>query len=315
MTLFVIDASNHNPGLPVESLTEQGFAALILKCSEGASFVDPLFGGYVQRARACNLPVAAYHFLHPGAASTQAVNCARVVPADIPIWLDAEGGATRDDAYAVGAELRRLGRVVAGIYHGAQPKAGWGGWWRAAYLSDPAGNAVSTYRAQGGDSGRGWLLGVDLWQFCQHGRIAGVSGDVDFSAFRGTLPDLLSRGWFHTRVIDPITITREVPMLIIKTPSNGSFALWPDGDHMAYVGVDEALAARWVSGGIQQVNLGAADATALMHLQAAVQDVITVPQATVDVAALAAELVPLLPPGTTLTAEHLADVLAARMAQ
>jgi hypothetical protein len=103
-------------------------------------------------------------------------------------------------------------------------------------------------------------------------------------------------------------------VFVIRTPSNGSFAVWPDGDHMAYVKVDDATAARWVAGGIPQASLGAADATALMRLQAAVQDPDAAP-AVVDVTALAQELVPLLPQGTSLTAEHIADVMASRLAQ
>lgn len=103
-------------------------------------------------------------------------------------------------------------------------------------------------------------------------------------------------------------------VFVIKTPSNGSFAVWPDGDHMAWVRIDDAMAARWVAGGIQQVSLGAADATALMRLQATIQDP-DVPPAVIDVRALAQELIPLLPQGTALTAERIADVMADRLSR
>lgn len=102
------------------------------------------------------------------------------------------------------------------------------------------------------------------------------------------------------------------PMLVITTPSNGSFACWPAGDHLAYVKVDAALAARWVAGGVPGASMSAGDAQALMHLQASVQDAPA--QATVDVRALAAELVPLLPPGSGLTAAAVVDAIAARLA-
>jgi hypothetical protein len=116
---------------------------------------------------------------------------------------------------------------------------------------------------------------------------------------------------------DPVLAEAHIPggtMYVVSTPVNGRFLVWPDGDHLAYVRVDDALAGRWVASGVTELRLGAADATALMQAQASVQDVLTVPPATVDVAALAAELVPLLPQ-SGLTAEHLADVLAARLAQ
>jgi len=312
MTIFIADISHYQAGLSMQTLHRSGFAAVILKACEGVTYVDPSFAGWLAQARSLGLPVAAYHFVHPGGWSGQAALIRRVVPADVPVWLDVEGGSTRDDAYAIADLVRAAGGTLGGIYHGAQPKPGYGGWWRAAYFSDPSGSAVQTYAALGGDRGAGWAPGPDLWQFCQHGRIPGYAGgDVDFSAFRGTRDQLLGSGWFWTPPAKPLG---GPSMFVIKTPANGSFAVWPDGDHMAYVRVDDATAARWVSGGMQQLTLGAADATTLMHLQASVQDVITVPPATVDVQTLAAELMLLLPQAG-LTAEHVADVLATRLAQ
>lgn len=209
MTLFLIDASHHQSGLPVASLRGQGFPALILKASENTGFTDPAFAGFLGAARKAGLLVAAYHFLHEGNLPQQAALTRSVVPTDIPVWVDVErfvyqdgtvSNPTRDDAYVYADALRARGGRVGGIYHGAQPKAGYGCWWRPAYLSDPTGSAIATYAFQGGDAGGPWSAGQsrhpDIWQYCQHGRVPGFSGDVDFNAYRGTLDQLASSGWF-----------------------------------------------------------------------------------------------------------------------
>jgi GH25 family lysozyme M1 (1,4-beta-N-acetylmuramidase) len=203
MTVFVLDASHYQVGLPVASLRSQGFVALILKATDGATYTDPSFAGYLAAGRKAGLMMAAYHFLHSATdaqLAAQAAHTAAVVPADIPVWIDVEGGSTRDEAYVYAAALRSKGRTAGGIYNSTQPAKTYGGWWRAAYGSDPAGSAPAAYKTNGGDGSPQWEAGTirhpDLWQFCQHGRISGYSGDVDISAYRGTAAQLASTGWF-----------------------------------------------------------------------------------------------------------------------
>ena len=245
MTLFLVDASHYQPSLPIESLPRQGFSALILKATEGTGYTDPSFSAFLARARKIGLPVAAYHFLHPGAADAQAAHIAAVVPKDVPVWMDAEAGSTRDDAYACANALRRRGGLVGGIYNGSRPRSGYGGWWRPAYLSDPSESATSVYARQGGDTGSGWDSGPDLWQFCQHGRITGYSGDVDFSAYRGSRAQLLTTRWFWTKEVDmPLTKADAAlvidQLLLTKLGSSGptiGVAL-QETAHLAALGVD-----------------------------------------------------------------------------
>lgn len=215
MTVFVVDASHYQSDLPVADLRGQGFSALILKATDGAHTTDSAFASMLAAGRASGLMLAAYHFLEPGPDSyvqAQAAHCAAVVPADIPVWVDVEAGATMSQAYVFADALRRAGRRLAGVYHSTAPAAGYGGWWRAAYGSDPTGFASVAYQASGGDSGFGWLLGrgrqPDLWQFCERGRLSGFSGDVDFSAFRGTAEELRATGWFWS---PPVPVPAPVP--------------------------------------------------------------------------------------------------------
>jgi GH25 family lysozyme M1 (1,4-beta-N-acetylmuramidase) len=334
VTLFLIDASHYQSGLPVASLRAQGFAALIAKATEGTGFVDSAFAGWVGAAREAGLPFAAYHFLHTGNLAAQATHTASVVPADVPVWIDVEGGPSRDDAYGYAASLRARGGRVAGIYHGAQPRSGFGGWWRAAYFQDPTGSAVDAYAAQGGDGGPGWSAGQtrhpDIWQFCQHGRIHGFSGDVDLNAYRGSLDQLVKTGWFWVPdtlkgadlVLDGQTETQlrkavreEVqallaadivpageyrPDLVSKDPTHG-------GQGFAPVLLTAARASLDANGALTHVanQLGAITAT-LAAIQAQQPDL------NVDLPALAQQIAAALPDDL---ARELADELARRLAQ
>lgn len=309
MTLFLVDASHYQDTLPVANLHAQGFSALILKATEGTTYRDASFSSHLADALAVNLPVAAYHFLHSGAASAQATLTASVVPPDVPVWVDVEAGANLADGEAYAASLRTDHRHVAGIYFRSRVPSAYGGWWHADYGSDPVGIAPATYAASGGDNGRGWSSGCDIWQYCEHGRIAGYSGDVDFSAYRGTLTELLSHGWFYQRTIDAITIYKERSDMIVRTPVNGDFLFTALGHApIAKADADAAEAA-----GFPTVHTGAGSFTSVSAVNdqiiAAFRSSVT-PNITSLAAALAGPLatavaadLPTSPPGTLTAAD------------
>jgi GH25 family lysozyme M1 (1,4-beta-N-acetylmuramidase) len=301
MTLFIIDASHYQSGLPISGLRAAGFPALILKATEGATFTDPTFAGMLAAGRRAGLLMAAYHFLSGVAdLGTQAANTAAVVPADIPVWVDVEGGSTRDQAYVYADALRARGRKVAGVYHGAQPRAGYG-WWRAGYLSDPVGSAAAVYASQGGAGAEPWKAGSvrhpDIWQFCQHGRVPGFSGDVDFSAYRGTLAQLAASGWFW---VPPGLAPTEVDMPI----TDAEFAEFKSnsqaGTYAALVNYFERGPVRDIGDGaesplLRMIQHGALQARgARVASEAAIVAAGQAPD--VDVEALAAHLGPILGP-------------------
>lgn len=203
VTLYLADISSAQRGLRIRQLDDAGIAAVIIKCTEAGGYVNPWYRDWLAEAQNLGLPCTAYHFVHPVnevPADVQARNIAHADPDPaVPVWMDDEAGAGLADGYAVADALRSLGQTVAGVYNGSRPLPGYGGWWRAAYLGDPAGYAADVYHRQGGDTGPGWVNGVDLWQYCQHGRITTWNGDLDFTAYRGTLVELLShQDWFWT---------------------------------------------------------------------------------------------------------------------
>lgn len=306
MTIFIADLSHYQAPLTIQQLKDAGMSAVILKSSEGASYRDPSFTGWLAQAKLLGMPVAAYHFVHPGGWDAQVRNVASMVPKDVPVWWDCEAGATRDDGYACASRWSAVGGVTAGIYHGAQPRAPFG-WWRAAYLSDPTGAPAATYARQGGDQAGSWLPGVDLWQFCQHGTIPGFSGTVDFSAYRGTVAQLLSHGWFHHSAIEPVTITKEEDMRLHQDSAGNVWAIGTDRVLFAAAGdaaghADAQAWSTWTGLPILPVNPqflaripvkapATVDVTALE--QQLVADLAAhLPGGTVDAAELAAKLAP-----------------------
>ncbi len=201
MTVFVADISDYQRGLTIRELRDAGMVAVVIKATEGESHQQRYFAGWVADARRLGMPVAAYHFLHDGDNNylvRQAANTARVVPDDVPVFVDAEGGVGIAPAQRYAEHLTRQGLHVPVIYNAHDPGPHYG-WWRARYLTNPTGSAQAIYTRQGGDTGRGWVAGVDMWQFTSRGRIPGYSGDVDISAYRGTAAELAATGWFFPR--------------------------------------------------------------------------------------------------------------------
>lgn len=63
---IVVDLSHHNPTPDWQALKAGGTLGVILKATEGASYVDPTFASRWDAAKANGLLRSAYHFLRPG---------------------------------------------------------------------------------------------------------------------------------------------------------------------------------------------------------------------------------------------------------
>lgn len=95
MTIKGIDVSSYQS-------TDYGTAGLgfvIVKATEGASYVNPLHGGQVAHGRAAQLVVGHYHFVRPGSMAAQVdYFLAHAVPrAGDPLVLDWEDRGVSDD--------------------------------------------------------------------------------------------------------------------------------------------------------------------------------------------------------------------------
>lgn len=299
MTVFVADVSSAQAGGHIPQLQAAGIAAVIIKATEGSSYRNPQFPGWVAEARACGMPFAAYHFTHPGNAAGQAANIMAAVPRDVFVWLDDEAGATVADGQAIADILTAAGWTVDGQYNYARPAKG--GWWRAAYLSDPTGTYLDTYARLGGDRAAEWSHGEDLWQYCQHGVVPGFTGgQVDFSAYRGTLDQLLATGWFWTPIPQP-SKREDDDMAQLRIHPGDNAIYWINGGTVRHVPTMAEANELATELGVDLGKLRTIDATVLGYYTGA---------GTVDPRALAAAVVAALPaaPSGGLT---MADVEAA----
>ncbi|WP_190824693.1 glycoside hydrolase family 25 protein [Saccharopolyspora pogona] len=201
--IWGIDISRYQAGIDLDKARAEGFDFVLIKATQGSSWVDPQFARNLAAARAAGLLHAAYHYQEGSvSAAAQADHIARVVPQDCPVILDVEKGGgpaalTRD----LTQRLRDKGYLLPLLYLpewywrelGRPSLAGLPPLWYSRYPSNRAGSASEVYARNqtwldglwGGYGG----LSVAVLQFTDQGRVAGRS-PVDCNAFRGTREQL-----------------------------------------------------------------------------------------------------------------------------
>src|SRR5512138_1476918 len=137
MTLHYPDVSHYQAGLHLD-----GAPFVMIKATEGTSFVDAEYRAFVAQARSLGIPYGAYHFLHQGRAGEQAAHAYSVVGPGVPLMVDVERSitghvrATVGDALAFVAAYRHRGGIVHLVY---LPR-----WYWAQDLRTPDLRALST---------------------------------------------------------------------------------------------------------------------------------------------------------------------------
>lgn len=214
VTTWGIDISNHQEGLAVDRVKDEGYTFVIAKATEGGGFRDKSYPGFRDRAIHSGLLFAAYHFLRSDSPmEAQAQNLAgHIGDKDIPIMIDAErtdDGKSRPNLAHV-IEFTRAcqhrGLKLTMLY---LPQWWWNELGRPAlptsftlvksdYGKNPAGFGSVIYpgdnslrwNGYGGDT-------VDILQFGSRGRLSCYPGkDVDIDAYRGTPEQLAETGIF-----------------------------------------------------------------------------------------------------------------------
>ncbi|MBF5002213.1 peptidoglycan DD-metalloendopeptidase family protein, partial [Nocardia sp. BSTN01] len=197
---FGIDISNHQEGLDLRRVFDEGFEYVIAKVSEGDYFRDSEWPGFRDTTLAAGKILVGYHYVRADCdIEAQAdLFVAQLGDKSIPAMIDHEansGGA--DVARAMVAAIQRRG-VRVGLtylprwYHeqiGSPDLTGLPPLMSSSYGAYRAGYASAIYPG-GHDSGWQSYGGLDvaIFQFSEQGLVAGRSVDVD--AFRGT-PDQL----------------------------------------------------------------------------------------------------------------------------
>jgi glycosyl hydrolase family 25 len=183
VTLKFPDLSHHNAPISVV-----GAPAVIAKATEGASFKDPAYSGFRDRASALKIPFMGYHWVNTDSIASQAGN-AHTVMGTTPCMWDAEAaGVTVPRLVDLTKQYRALGGVVHMVY---LPH-----WWWFDHMGSPDLSPLaaldlhlvsSNYTAYS-DFGIGWSpyggMTPVQWQYSDNVSFNGKP--VDFNAFKGT---------------------------------------------------------------------------------------------------------------------------------
>lgn len=189
MTFFYPDVSHHN--WP-QSLVGASF--VMMKATEGTSFVDERYDDYVADCARRGVMHGAYHFLHRDSPGIQAMHAFRVVGARTPLMLDVEWNTTTGGNATVATVLdftrvyRKLGGTVHLVY---LPEAYWRDVLGSPHLAPLTSQRLHIANARYtlySDSGPGWnpYGGIipAVWQYADRQVLNGKP--VDYNAFRGT---------------------------------------------------------------------------------------------------------------------------------
>jgi len=309
MTVFGPDISSFQHGLDLSRLTAASF--VIAKATEGTYYTDASYPGWRQQAKTLGKTFVWYHFLSGESPAAQAVHTqANVGDTTLPGMLDFEPEGTYRPSLAQAVAYvyaaRNAGLNLRLIY---LPRWYWQeiGSPDLSFLSGLGLDLVSSAYPGGsgtpgqlypGDSASGWQsyggLAPALYQYTDRAADGGQS--LDYNAFRGTASDL-------TRLLGATTVPNIPPSIGQK---------WPDiaAQFPANQPFDNDIALIWADGGARAAALFAQQARDAINALGA--RLATPPS--VDVAALAATLAPLLHPGGA-SADEVAAAVVAHLAQ
>ena len=170
-----------------------GIHAVILKATQGSSWIDATFTGRAAAARAAGLLVGAYHFADATNPLVQASHFLTVA-GDIPrLAIDIEENEMGDtvsivQAAEIVARIQMTVRQLPLVYLNRNGPSGTGAGLPNGVLSRcPL--WLAEYGAASPTLPDGWKNWT-LWQHTSTGRIPGIAGDVDRSYFNGTAEEL-----------------------------------------------------------------------------------------------------------------------------
>lgn len=187
----VIDLYHGEGPIDFAAIKAWGIEAVILKCTQGTTFLDPTFAVRAVDAAAAGLLVAAYHFFTVEDATAQ-IDWFLQHAGTVPVLVldfepDPTSPALEASASAMAADLHtRTGRWPV-LYTGR---------WNVP-ASDPTLANCPLWLAEWGTNPvppPGWSTWT-FWQYTATGTVVGVPGACDRSRFAGTVGEL--HDWWH----------------------------------------------------------------------------------------------------------------------
>ena len=233
---FGLDISRWQGSAPnLVQARNEGIEYVIIKATESNNWTDPNFASNLKRAREAGLLVAAYHYQRPVSAASQIARIKQVVPRDVPVILDVEGGSgnvslTRELYQGLLSAGYRSPLLYLPRWYwqqiGSPSLAGLPPLWSSRYPD----NVQDSYKNEYADvpasywSGYGGL-GVGMLQFTSSGRVAGYA-PLDVNAFKGTRQQLEARFLGGSVTPEPLpTIDEEYAMVTLRHGSDLSETL------------------------------------------------------------------------------------------
>ena len=222
-----LDVSHYQGTINWPAVASTGRRFVVMKVTEGQTYVDPTYEANHAAARAAGLLVSAYHFANPSSSPNDAVleadwfvNNAGLLPGDLVPALDLEqtGGLSVSDLQAwVGAWL---GEVYAKL--GVRPMIYTSPTFWTNSMGDTPMFAEEGYsvlwiahwgttspRLPGANwGGHGWTF----WQYSNCGSVLGISGCVDLDRYNGT--DLAPVSFNYTYVPPPVVTPPNAPPVL-----------------------------------------------------------------------------------------------------
>lgn len=197
MTVFVADIASYQQGLIPAELVPS-CVCLEVKCTQGSTYVDPLYAGWIAEAKTVGLIPGAYHYLDGSSPAAQAAWLkAHIVDTTLPVMLDFEETGF-PHAMDVADAMTQAGLRPKLLYFAHNRWVSLGSppllaslasrglsLINAAYPTSKAGSPAGLYP---GDSAPEWdeYGGVvpAMWQFTDAGVESGQR--IDINAYKGT---------------------------------------------------------------------------------------------------------------------------------
>lgn len=182
-----IDISRHNGDVEFDRVAKDGIEFVFVKASEGTTHRDTLFRKNFDRAKAAGLKTGAYHFFRFDKEGVeQAVNFLGAVGSrkpDMGLVIDIEKTGNPDSIATENVKQRLADMIdymnLAG--HRVMIYTNLEGYYD--YVEEVApGYPLWICRFQEYPINAEWTF----WQFNHHGKVDGISGEVDLNAFCGT---------------------------------------------------------------------------------------------------------------------------------
>jgi lysozyme len=198
--LIVVDISHYQPTPNWDQLMDAGIVGVILKATEGTSYIDPTFFDRAVAARNAGFAVATYHFLRHGDIASQMEWYLQNISPDVGerLVLDYEHDDCRivDLIQSVDYLLRVEDYNLQITCYGASKLTD------DAYAADDEGKAIlrntSLWAARYSENQPKICTEVwpawTLWQFTDSAKVAGIDGPVDGNRFNGSIEQCLK--WF-----------------------------------------------------------------------------------------------------------------------